>query len=256
MKSDEMHIIRQELGRFDYRFGIGPAQWPHFDLLWIHEGAVRVCIGKDKRMLELRAPSGVLIFPETPFYGSATGDFAKASICHFDTGRGVAVEADRGYCLPDPQDTLHVQNLIRLSLAYARRSTEMDVRRRLLGSILDCFGDHVQPGDNHDRLEQAWSYAQKRLPKIRGLADVAAATGLSESTFRTLHRNKRGASAGKHLQDLRLSEAERLLATTGDTVAQVSLAVGYAHAESFSAAFNKSRGHTPAAYRRWCKRFA
>ena len=93
------------------------------------------------------------------------------------------VESDRDYCLPDPQDTLHVQNLIRLSLAYARRSTEMDVRQRLLGSILDCFGAHVQPGDDHDRLEQAWSSAQKRLPKIRGLPDVAAAIGLSESTF-------------------------------------------------------------------------
>lgn len=259
MKSDDggnLNIFRQEAGRFNRRFKVGPACWPHFDLLWVHEGHLRLQIGEDRGILDLQAPMGVLLFPDTPFQGTAVGDFAAASVCHFSGPAFIGTELDSGFSLPDSQDTFHVQNLIHLSLSYVRRNVEMNVRRRLLRSILDCFGGAAPDDVGQGRLSQAWSQARERLERIRGLTDVAAGVGLSESAFRTMHRKALGSSAGKHLQELRLSEAERLLATTGDTVAQVSRAVGYAHPESLSSAFKKSRGRTPAEYRRWCKRFA
>lgn len=256
MKNDDVVILTQQAGRFDRRFGIGPVCWPYFDILWIHEGAVRLHVGAEPQVVDLVAPSGILVFPHTPFQGGATRAFADASICHFSGGVAGVADGVAGFWLPDPRDAFHVQNLIRLSLTYARRGDPMPMRKRLLHAVIDCFQPRDAAPVVRGRLSEAWARAEGRLDRIRTLSDVAAGIGLSESAFRARHRAETSGSAGKHLQDLRLDTAERLLATTGATVAEVARAVGYAHTESFSSAFKTSRGRTPAVYRRWCKRFA
>ncbi len=138
-------------------------------------------------------------------------------------------------------DAFHIQNLIRLSLAHKDRGANSTVRGRLLWSILDCFSKEGRGGDEDGRVDQAWSSAASRLGDIRSLQDVAAGIGLTESAFRTLHRLQFSNSAGRHLQELRMREAEQLLATTGLSISEISNAVGYGHAESFSASFT----HTP-----------
>jgi transcriptional regulator GlxA family with amidase domain len=126
----------------------------------------------------------------------------------------------------------------------------------LLRAILDGFSDMDELRASPDQIESAWAQAEKRLGKIRGLADVANLIGLSESGFRARHRQKYTDSAGKHLQTLRLDVADQLLVTTGYRIADIAAAVGYGHAESFTKAYVASRGRSPKAYRRWCKRFA
>ncbi|MEP3278226.1 MAG: helix-turn-helix transcriptional regulator [Stappiaceae bacterium] len=107
-----------------------------------------------------------------------------------------------------------------------------------------------------DRVVVAWRAASEHLSGIRDLSDVASIIGLSESTFRSLHRQTLGGSAGKHLQEVRLLTAEKLLSTTGSSISEIARQVGYAHPESFSAAFKASRGQSPGRHRRWSKQFA
>jgi len=249
-------IIRQDAGRFDRRFRVGPVCWPHFDLLWVHEGRIRLQFEPGGKPLDLAAPGGVLVFPQISFQGDAISEFAEASVCHFSGGPHAGRAPASGYLAPTGGDAFHVQNLVRLSLHHARRGAALPVRLRLLAAILDCFAVAPDTPVQTDRVSLAWAYARARLDKIRSLSDVAGGVGLSESTFRTLHRRANGAPAGQHLKELRLAEAERLLATTGLSVAQVARAVGYAHPESFTNAFGKSRNLSPAAYRRRCKVFA
>ena len=245
-------ILKQLYGRFDKRFGIGPVSWPFFDLLWVHSGTIKLCIGIDREILTISAPAGILIFPDTAFSGQATGGVAHASICHF-----LAPETDtNGYHLSAQADRHHIQNLIQFSLSYEQRTTPMEIRIKLLAAICDCFGQHIEISSGANPAERAWRMAQEKLDQIRGLSDVANFANLSESAFRAMHSRHYSTSAGRHLQSMRFLTAERLLVTTGDTVREISSAVGYAHAESFSAAFTKSRGKTPAAYRRWCQRLA
>lgn len=251
-----LRILRQETGRFDPRLKIGPAIWPHFDLLWVHQGQVHIDIGQERHRLEIDAPGGVLIFPNTPFVGRATSISASASICHFDGVDCGNNAAGTCHTLPDPDNVFHVQNLVILSLSYAERGAKPVIRSRLMRAILDCFPVLPNATPQTTRLDRAWSQARSNLHQIRGLTDVSVGIGLSESTFRSLHRKHRKGSAGRHLKELRLTEAERLLATTGDTISKISQSVGYAQPESFSHAFSTSRGRTPAAYRRWCKKFA
>jgi len=252
----KIKFLRQEAGRFDRRLSIGPAQWPHFDLLWIHSGEVQIDVGMPRTQLKLAAPAGLLILPGVSFSGQALSAAASASICHFEWSDLPIASCGPGYVLPNEADVFHVQNLINLSLSYAERMMPADIKERLFLSILDCFGSVETPALPATRLDRAWRQAKDNLDRMRDLTDVATAIGLTESTFRALHKKQYDGSAGQYLRELRLSHAERLLATTGDTVASISRSVGYAQPESFSHAFSSTRGRTPAAYRRWCKRFA
>ena len=252
-----IEIIKQETGRFDRRFGIGPAVWPCFDLLWIHTGAVRLRIGHRHRATDLKAPSGILIFPNTAFEGHALGDGADASVTHFHGGPFCAeMPPDEWLICTQHEDALALQAMVNLSMIYARRGEEPEVRHRLLEAILDGFRAPVQGGGPAGRLDRLWAEAAGKLENMRSLADVAALAGLSESGLRALHRAEYAGSAGRHLQALRLDAAERMLATTGMSVREIAKSVGYAHPESFSAAFKRSRNRTPLAYRKLCQRLA
>lgn len=245
-------ILCYDTGRFDRRFDVGPARWNFWDLLWLHEGQLDLTWGEGNDRLRLRAPSGVLIPPGTDFRGHAVERSASTSIIHFE-----APANQYGIQLVPEGDELHVQHLIQLSLDYSRRGEAMDRRKRLLTAILDCFANPaIQTQPSTTRLDRAWQEAADRLDRMRGVADVAVFSGQAESTFRAAHRKQFGSSAGRHLQQLRLSEAERYLATTGFGLAEIAGLVGYGHAETLSAVFKRSRGRTPGDFRRWCKRFA
>lgn len=252
-----IEIKKQETGRFDRRFGIGPAVWPCFDLLWIHGGAVRLWFEPGQTNLDLQAPGGILIFPGTAFEGQALGDGSDASVTHFLGGPFDGMPSGDGYLVcARGRDTLGLQAMVNLSMDYARRGEAPEVRQRLLAAILDGFRAEEHGGERHGRLDTLWREAEAKLAHMRGLADVAALAGLSESALRALHRKEYAGSAGRHLQTLRLDAADRMLATTGMTVREIAKAVGYAHAESFSAAFKRSRNRTPLQHRRLCQRLA
>lgn len=260
---DGITLMEHRLGRFDRRMPIGPAQWDFHDLFWIHEGGVRLAVGAADP-ITLHAPGGILILPHTPFSGAAIGGFATASICHFawpDAARQGF--GGPGYLLPRPGETMHVQSMLRLSLdlAVAPGGTSLERRQRLLLAMLDCF-DHpatipqAHRSEGDDGLELAWSHAARALHKMRTLSDVAALMGVHESALRARHRRQYRTSAGGHLREMRLRRAEDLLSTTRCTIGEIARLVGYGHAETFIAAFQRSRGCTPGEFRHRSNPFA
>lgn len=251
--SCELEILRQEIGRFDRRLPVGPAIWPHYDLLWIHEGSIELTAGRPANAIRLTAPDGILLAPDVPFAGRARSAIAIASVCHFRSATPCFSELFRQ---PSTQAVYQLQNMLHLSLRYARQKADMEKRRRLLAAIIDCFEVEAAPENGDPRLRTAWRFAQEHLAEIRTLDDVAATIGLRESSFRSLHRASHQMPAGRYLTALRLDQAERLLATSGETIAEIARAVGYCHPESLSQAFLRHRGQSPAAYRNSCKRFA
>jgi len=153
--------------------------------------------------------------------------------------------------------------MLKLAMELARRNRpeDEDRRKRLLLSILDCFisgqvlRDDRQGDRQDDRLVQAWRQTADNLHRVRTLADVAALLGLSESTFRALHRAALHTSAGEHLRELRLTRAEELIVGTELPLAEIARAVGYRHAATLGSAFRRRRGKTPGEYRRWSNPF-
>ena len=259
-----LDLLKHQFGRIDNRMRIESVRWPFHDLLWIHQGSVRLDFPELETGVDLDAPNGVLILPGTLFQGHTTGSFAVASVCHFEC---MGVEdldfMAQGYQITRKSERIHLQNLVRLAMDLARRSDKGNRgrRQRLLRSILDGFeySEHrasLKLTDTDERLAIAWELAAENLRKMRTLSDVAALIGINESGFRTRHRGVWKTSAGEHLRDLRLRRAEELLATTGFNLSEIAQQIGYGHAETFSASFRKSRGLTPGEYRRWSKPFA
>ena len=256
-RTDEGLALRDHrYGRVNRRMPIGPVRWPFHDLFWVHEGTVRLAFPEQGSEIVLTAPAGTLILPGTLFQGTTTGAFATASICHFELGGD---ETGPGYLLPDPAEALHIQNMLRLAIDLAQRDRSEDSprRKRLLLALLDGFGAPPAPvSETRDRLAAAWRQAGQNLHRMRTLTDVASLLGVSESTFRALHRKAWHNSAGEHLRELRLSRAEELITGTDKSLAEIATAVGYQHATTLNAAFRARRGKTPGQYRRWSNPFA
>ncbi len=179
-------ILRQSYGRFEARARIGPAIWPHHDLLWIHRGAIRLRI-EGTPWQDLEAPAGIWIPPGTRFDGIASNRRVTASITHFVMR--VDSEGPRPR-IADPALANLVQAMVELSQSYAAAEAPYPMRTRLLASILDALERAPQSISNSNRIDNAWRLAGDRLSVISGIGDVAALIDLSESTFRAQHRKQ------------------------------------------------------------------
>lgn len=256
-QQEDITLGDHRFGRVNRRMPIGPVRWPFYDLFWVHEGSVSLTFAEQKATLNLVAPAGVLIFPETQFRGTTGGAFATASICHFELAR---TKDGPGWLLPRPHEALHIQNMLKLAMELARhdRPSDLPRRKRLLLALLDSFAPAAPtPSTDADgRLANAWRQAGQNLQRMRTLSDVAALLGISESTLRAMHRQTWHTSAGEHLRELRLTRAEELIVSTDKSLIEIAEAVGYRHAATLSAAFRDRRGKTPREYRRWSNPFA
>jgi AraC-like DNA-binding protein/quercetin dioxygenase-like cupin family protein len=81
----------------------------------------------------------------------------------------------------------------------------------------------------------------------RSFTALARGSGASRRTLERLFRSEIGMSFGRWRQQLRLSQALRLLAA-GQAVTAVALDVGYESPSAFVAAFRRAFGTTPARY--------
>lgn len=89
-----------------------------------------------------------------------------------------------------------------------------------------------------------------RLTEPYGLTRVAAAFKVSPRTLMRRVKKETGGSPLTMLQQLRVDEAKRLLAGSRQSLEQVTEAVGYVDAITFSRLFARMVGETPAQYRR------
>lgn len=81
------------------------------------------------------------------------------------------------------------------------------------------------------------------------LGELARAAQLGERTFQRRFRKATGRSPLEYLQALRVERAKRLLATSGQSVAEIADAVGYGDPASFFRLFRHMAGVTPGEYR-------
>jgi AraC family transcriptional regulator len=94
---------------------------------------------------------------------------------------------------------------------------------------------------------------QENLDGENGLSDLARQYGCSPFHFHRLFTSAVGETPKQHVERLRLERAAYKLAITADSVLVIALAVGFKNHETFSRAFKRALGRTPAAFRRACK---
>lgn len=100
-----------------------------------------------------------------------------------------------------------------------------------------------------DSIHYVITVMRERVGDPLSVSEMARLAMFSKFHFTRVFREATQVSPGRFFGLLRLAEAKRLLLTTSMTVADVSLAVGYASLGTFSSRFKESVGLAPSAYR-------
>jgi AraC family transcriptional regulator len=96
----------------------------------------------------------------------------------------------------------------------------------------------------------ALAYIEKHLAEPIALATLADLVGLSPYHFCRAFKQSLGLPPHRYHRRRRIEHAKLLLATRAPSVTDIGLTVGYSETSSFTAAFHKTTGLTPTAYRR------
>jgi methylphosphotriester-DNA--protein-cysteine methyltransferase len=97
--------------------------------------------------------------------------------------------------------------------------------------------------------ERALAFMREHLEEPLTLAAIGRALAVSPSHFARRFRAATGETPMRTLADLRAGRAETLLGTTGGSVLEVALALGFGSAAALVRAFRRRTGNTPAAWR-------
>lgn len=226
-------------------------------LLWFTRGQGRITVG------------GV-----TRGYGPHNAIFLPAGVMHgFEVGShvfGTAVHFGRDSGLPLPTEPLHLrirdqQPQAELTGILDNIQRELDAKRPgfdraahhhlgLLGVWLDrqIAAAEAKPGpDAATRLVTRFTaLVEREFRSGLGVADYAAALGVTPTHLTRVCRQSCGRSAHAIVQDRVLFEARRLLVETEMPVGEVSRQLGFTSAAYFTRAFQHAVGKTPSAFRK------
>lgn len=229
-------------------------------LLWFTQGAGRITIGGTTRG-----------------YGAHNAVFIPAGTMHgFEmTGRvfGTAIFFGRDHGLPLPEAPQHLR--VRETAAQQEIGTILDAATReleagrpgaqraalhylgLLGVWMDrqmalTKGDAtLPPADASRRLAERYArLLERNFNSAMGVADFAAALGVTPTHLTRACKAASGRAAHDLLQDRVLFEARRLLAETALPVKQVAAQLGFGSAAYFTRTFHSHTGQTPSDFRR------
>lgn len=128
----------------------------------------------------------------------------------------------------------NVARLIRLS-AVPFQSREMALPEK----------NNTQP----QLLQQAIHYAAEHFKEGISAGDVALACRCSETYLNTLFNRYYGKSISRHLAELRLSLARRLLLHSPLSTKEISAECGYSRSNYFCRIFRQEHGCTPKKFR-------
>lgn len=99
-------------------------------------------------------------------------------------------------------------------------------------------------------LSRAMAFMRTHSAEPTRVADIAAAAGLSTTRLHALFRERLDTSPHAALARLRLDAAQRLLAGTSLSVAEIAVRTGHADQSALTRRLRLARGVTPAAFRR------
>lgn len=109
-------------------------------------------------------------------------------------------------------------------------------------------GDKDYQGKNFE-IRRTLDYIRKHYREDISLKDVADHVGLSENYLSNLFKNEVGDNMTNYVNQLRIEQAKKLIATTSMKTYEIAEAVGYHSASYFSTTFRKIAGCSISAYK-------
>jgi AraC-like DNA-binding protein len=108
----------------------------------------------------------------------------------------------------------------------------------------------VRPGTEQAIVERALRHMRRYLDRDLTVGDIARAAGAGPTRLYRLFRDRLGRTPHDTLAELRLDVAQHLLAATSLPIAEIARRTGHADQSTLTRRLRRSRGVTPAAYRR------
>lgn len=99
-------------------------------------------------------------------------------------------------------------------------------------------------------VRAALRYVRENLGQSIGIAEVAAAAGVSRATLDRLFLQHLGRTVHEELQRTRMSAVKRLLLHTDLPVIEIARQTGFCHAQYLGNLFRRTEGLTPRSYRK------
>lgn len=101
-----------------------------------------------------------------------------------------------------------------------------------------------------ERIKPLLVSLQTSPERDTSLAALAADYGVSPSVFHRLFKDATGETPHEHVNRMRMERAAYRLAVTENSVLDIALSVGFQNHETFTRAFRRHYGESPAAWRR------
>lgn len=236
---------------------IGPAKWPHYDLIVVQEGSVDFTLRS--RVISCRKGDALLIPPQTEFRARAGSEGCVIWVQHFTTARPpLAVPVSlpsrpRRWSFTQGEWLRELMKRISAGQSTANGNVSPAMVPLMLSLLLQELQLKPKPvsedaGSIAVRKTATWLKAQTfPLPSLKEIADYA---GWSTSHLRNSFRASTGRSIGTLLRELQMDEASRLLQETALPIKAISARVGYSDVVAFHRAFRRHKAMTPANFRR------
>lgn len=262
--SASLTALKHGVGAYGKNEVIGPAEWPHYDLIIVARGGVRFSVCD--REIECVAGSALLLPPKYHFVGFSHDCGCIIWVQHFryDSRRANAGKS----CFPSapvlwqgcatqdwPRSLMHRITALHRDAANSSAPTIP----YLLALLLDEIGRPrpesgvIDLGTRKILDLQEWVRGQPHpLPSI---VAIAGRTGWSVSQFRYLFQKTTGQTIGSYLRELRIQEGKRLLGESCLSIKEISFCLGYSDPVCFHRAFVSQTGVTPLRFRTEAPRF-
>lgn len=257
-----LRLLLHSYGEFDRDHPVGPAVWPHFDLLTVHSG--RLSLTLQGHPVILRRNESVLIYPQTPLQGKALSRKVVASVQHFSVGGSATLNPvlaglaglSAGFEVFSTELGSQLAGDVRRSMALAAGPdfAQVDAVREaqliiMLGLLRGLNAKRELVTRSNVELVPILDCARQRKGVLSTKA-LAASVGYSPTQVRRLFRAGLSMAPHRFLLALRINEAKRLLRETRQPLKSIASDLGYSDPVAFHRAFTREAGQTPGQFRR------
>lgn len=109
--------------------------------------------------------------------------------------------------------------------------------------------DYDRDRDVPALIRRSREYMQNNIEMPISMPDVAAAMGVSYSTFRRLFKRYTGVAPSQYFTSLRLHRAKQLLLSTDCSIKEISFRLRFENPEYFATLFKRHTGQRPSDFR-------
>lgn len=181
--------------------------------------------------------AAVALDPTTNSPGSVLASVGSIALRDEPVVFGLLAEMERLLALSDDIEPIYAETITGALAQYLARK---------LGAWRMPESDYALPPF---KLRRAKEFIAANLATRLSLADLARLCDLSERHFHRAFKASIGRTPLEHITAERIDRAKLMLASSGDSIATVALAVGFANPSHFARTFAALTGVTPSAYR-------